>query len=65
MSKLPLTRILLALKTLTPEEKVLITADMSDAVTRICLERIKKNNPGFSDRDSYQLLRERNKQRRR
>ena len=55
---------LTVLKSLSSEEKVRITADMSDAIIRVCLEGIKASNPDFSERETYQLLRERRKQRR-
>ncbi|MBD3173012.1 hypothetical protein GF326_11125 [Candidatus Bathyarchaeota archaeon] len=53
------------MKQLTPEEKVQITANMSDAITRVSLEGIKANYPGFSEKETVELLRERIKQRRR
>jgi len=40
------------LKQLTPEEKVKITADMTDTITNISLEGIITNNPKFSKKRS-------------
>jgi hypothetical protein len=53
------------LKQLTPEEKVKITANMTNAITNISLEGIKINNPDLSEEETIQILRERTQKRRR
>jgi hypothetical protein len=44
---------------LKPEEKVNLAIEMSDAVVRICAESIKAQNPGISDKELIEKLRER------
>jgi len=44
---------------LKPEEKVNLAIGMSDAVVRICAEGIKAENPGISDKELIEKLRER------
>ncbi len=44
---------------LSPEEKVLLTMDMTDAVTRICADGIKGIDPKISDEDMIEEIRRR------
>ncbi len=44
---------------LPPEEKVAICMDMSDACIRFCAEGIKAQNPGISEKELLEKLRER------
>ena len=44
---------------ISPEEKIRITIEMTDAVTRICAERIKANNPDITDEELIQEIRRR------
>lgn len=49
----------LRLGRLKPEEKVNMALDMSDAVVRICAEGIKAQNPGITEKELIEKLRER------
>ena len=42
-----------------PEEKVAIAIDMTDACIRICADGIKAQNPGISEEELVEKLRER------
>lgn len=44
---------------LKPEEKVAIAIDMTDACVRICADGIKAQNPGISEEELVDKLRER------
>jgi len=44
---------------LKPEEKVNMMLEMSDAVVRICAEGIKMQNPGITEKEVIEKLRER------
>jgi len=39
----------MGLKKLSPEEKVVLAIDMTDAVTRICVDGIRSRNPDITD----------------
>ena len=49
----------LRLGRLKPEEKVNMMLEMSDAVVRICAEGIKMQNPGITEKEVIEKLRER------
>ena len=55
---------LLKIEELSPEEKTRITADMTEAVTRICIDGIKQKNPGITEQEALINLRERIQERR-
>jgi len=44
---------------LSPEEKIKITIEMTEAVTRICADGIKANNPDITDEKLIQEIRRR------
>ena len=44
---------------LKPEEKVNLAIGMSDVVVRICAEGIKAQNPGITEKELIEKLRER------
>jgi hypothetical protein len=44
---------------LKPEEKVAMTISMTDACVRVCAEGIKAQNPGISEEQLIENLRER------
>lgn len=44
---------------LKPEEKVKLAIDLSDAALRICAEGVRAQNPGISDAELVEKLRER------
>ena len=44
---------------LKPEEKVAIAIDMTDACVRICADGIRAQNPGISEEELIEKLRER------
>ena len=44
---------------LPPEEKVNLAIGMSDVVVRICAEGIKAQNPGITEKELIEKLRER------
>ena len=44
---------------LKPEEKIAIAIDMTDACVRICADGIKAQNPGISEEELIEKLRER------
>ena len=43
---------------LKPEEKIAIAIDMTDACVRICADGIKAQNPGISEEELIEKLRE-------
>ena len=44
---------------LKPEEKIAIAIDMTDACVRICADGIRAQNPGISEEELIEKLRER------
>ena len=46
------------LRRLKPEEKVAMTISMTDACVRVCAEGIKAQNPGISEEQLVEKLRE-------
>lgn len=44
---------------LPPEEKVAICMDMSDACVQVCADGIRAQNPGISEEELIEKLRER------
>ncbi len=44
---------------LSPEEKVLLVMDMTEAVTRICADGIRDNDPEISDEELKEEIRRR------
>ena len=44
---------------LPPEEKLRIAIDMTDACVRVCADGIRTQNPGISEKDLVEKLRER------
>ncbi len=44
---------------LPPEVKVNMAMDMTEAMVRVCAEGIKAQNPGISDKELIEKLRER------
>ena len=49
---------------LSPEEKVLLAMDMTEAVTRICADGIRDNDPEISDEELIEEIRRRITERR-
>jgi hypothetical protein len=46
-------------RSLKPEEKVRICVEMTDVVTRICADGIRKSHPRISERELISVLRRR------
>jgi len=44
---------------LTPEEKAVLAMDMTDAVTRICADGIRYNDPEITDEELIEEIRRR------
>ena len=44
---------------LSPEEKVVLSMDMTDAVTRICADGIRDRNPDITDEELIEEIRKR------
>jgi hypothetical protein len=44
---------------LSPEEKVAVALDLSDACVRVCADGIRAQNPGISEEELLVRLRER------
>jgi len=49
----------LVVKRLKPEERVALAMDMTEAMVRVCAEGIRAENPGISDKELLEKLRER------
>jgi len=46
-------------RNLKPHEKVRVSVEMTDAVTRICADGIRKSHPKISERELISVLRRR------
>jgi hypothetical protein len=49
----------LVVRRLKPEERVALAMDMTEAMVRVCAEGIKAQNPGITEKELMEKLRER------
>ena len=64
MRNKPHTREAMKPMKLSPEEKVVLAMDMTEAVTRICADGIRDNDPKITDEELIEEIRRRITERR-